>query len=66
MSEDILSRLKRLEQTGETATAKDITDSIKEISGMRLFCRGLDARRKEMSEVLGIATRLMEYQEYPK
>jgi hypothetical protein len=66
VSEDILSRLRRLEHTGETATAKDVTDAIIEIASMRLFCRGLDAKRKELADVLGIATRLMEYQEYPK
>ena len=66
MSEDIVSRLKRLQITGKVATAKDITDAINQIESYHNFCRRLDAKRKELADVLSIATRLMEYQEYPK
>ena len=66
MSEDILTRLKRLQITGKIATAKDITDAINQIESYHNFCRHLDRKRKEISDILSVATRLMEYQEYPK
>lgn len=60
-SRDIRAALKEIEEL-----SKELGKAYDDLHGMRMFCRQLDAKRKEISEMLAIATRLMEYQKDPQ
>jgi len=80
MNVDIVDRLTGIMNKERAQTPTDIRKAVKEIEklreelakagdeivSMRRFCRHFDAKRKEVAEMLVIATRLMEYQKDPR
>jgi len=80
MNVDIVDRLTGIMNKERAQTPTDIRKAVKEIErlreelvkagdeivDMRRFCRHFDAKRKEVAEMLVIATRLMEYQKDPR
>jgi hypothetical protein len=80
MSADIVDRLTGIMSKERVQTSTDIREAVKtikelrealakaydEVDSYRRFCRHLEAKRKEISEMLVIATRLMEYQKDPR
>ena len=80
MNVDIVDRLTGIMTKERAQTSTDIREAVKAIKALRealakayddvdsyrRFCRHLDAKRKEVAEMLVIATRLMEYQKDPR
>ena len=79
MNADIWDRLEAIATKQKGQNSRDIRAALKEIKELSeqlgkayderdsyiKFCRHFDAKRKEVAEMLVIATRLMEYQKDP-